>query len=125
MPSRRPVHLNLFVIRLPVGGVVSILHRVSGVLLAFALPAFLYILQQTAADAATFDTWRDRAGAWPVRLAAASMLWLLWHHTLSGIRHLLQDLHLGIARESSRVTAWGVLALSAGGAALIAAGLLA
>ena len=37
-PVRRPKHLNLLVIRLPLPGVLSILHRVSGVILLAALP---------------------------------------------------------------------------------------
>jgi succinate dehydrogenase / fumarate reductase cytochrome b subunit len=45
MPRRRPVYLNLFKIRLPLPGVVSIMHRASGALLFLLLPLLLYVLQ--------------------------------------------------------------------------------
>ena len=49
--NQRPVYLNLLRIHLPVGGVVSILHRVTGVLLALLLPYSLWFLQQSLASA--------------------------------------------------------------------------
>ena len=43
--TQRPVFLNLLQIRLPLGGVLSIIHRVSGILLVVAIPALIYFLQ--------------------------------------------------------------------------------
>ena len=48
--DQRPVFLNLLQIRLPLGGVLSILHRVSGVLLVLAIPIFVYFLQLLGGD---------------------------------------------------------------------------
>lgn len=44
-PVRRPVFFNLMQIQMPVGSVTSILHRITGVLLALGIPASLYLLQ--------------------------------------------------------------------------------
>jgi succinate dehydrogenase / fumarate reductase cytochrome b subunit len=53
--KKRPVYLNLFKIRLPVGGVVSIAHRVTGVVLAVLSPLGIYLLQLSLRDPSGFD----------------------------------------------------------------------
>ena len=54
--NKRPVYLNLFQIRLPVAGVVSILHRITGVVMVISLPLSLYALQQSLASADEYAT---------------------------------------------------------------------
>lgn len=120
---KRPVYLNLLRIRLPVGGVVSILHRVTGVLLVLLLPLLLYLLQRSLADqnsyaqaAATFGTTAGRIVLFLVTL-------MLAHHFFAGMRHLLLDLDIGIGRIASRRSAWLVL-VSVGLVAIVAGGCL-
>src|SRR5512135_767948 len=45
MNKNRPKHLALYKISLPLPGLVSFLHRVSGALLFLALPMLLWVLQ--------------------------------------------------------------------------------
>ena len=47
MKATRPVYLNLWRIRFPVTAIVSILHRISGVVIFLGLPFLLYILSQS------------------------------------------------------------------------------
>jgi succinate dehydrogenase / fumarate reductase cytochrome b subunit len=104
--KKRPVYLNLFQIRLPVTGVVSILHRVSGVLLVLAIPFLLYGLQRSLTDPGAFDALRSAASA-PIGCALAfGLLWLLAQHFWSGMRHLLLDLDVGIDRAAARRGSW-------------------
>lgn len=114
--NKRPVYLDLLRIRLPVGGVVSILHRVTGVLLVLALPFALSALQQSLSGPETFDRLAQALRPLPARLGLALALLVLAHHFLAGVRHLLLDLDIGISRDGSRRGAWLVLA----GVALIA-----
>jgi succinate dehydrogenase / fumarate reductase cytochrome b subunit len=44
---KRPKNLNLFTIRLPVNAIISILHRMSGMVLFLVLPALLWTLSQS------------------------------------------------------------------------------
>jgi succinate dehydrogenase / fumarate reductase cytochrome b subunit len=101
----RPLSLGIFHMRLPVSGWVSIFHRVTGVLLVLALPAVLYLLQQSLASADRFD----HLASWfagPVgRVVSLLLAWLFIQHLLSGIRHLLLDLDIGIEREAARASA--------------------
>ena len=95
--TNRPIFLDIISIRLPIPGIVSILHRISGVLLFISLPLLLWLL------AGTLDN------------AAAGLLGLLWaylHHFFAGIRFLFLDAHKGLDLNTARTTAKTVMALA-------------
>ena len=102
---------NLYLpgIRLPVGGVVSILHRVSGVLMVLLLPVSLWVLQQSLASAESYLAITELFARLPGRLFLFVLVLVGAHHLLAGIRHLLQDIDIGISRSSGRRGAWLVL----------------
>ena len=119
--NKRPVYLDLLRIRLPVGGVVSILHRVSGVLLVIAIPFLLWLLQESLASADRYQHVTGLLQNIPARILLFLLALALAHHSLAGVRHLLLDLHIGISRRGGRLGAWLVLGIGAAGAAWIAA----
>lgn len=108
----RPVFLNLLQIRLPIPGVVSIAHRISGVLLFLAIPLFLLLFQRSLQGEAGFA----EAAAWLsqplVMLVTVVVVWSLLHHWLAGIRYLLIDLDVGVDRLPARRSAWAVIVLA-------------
>ena len=106
LDKTRPVFLNLLQIRMPVTAVASILHRVSGVLLFLALPAFIYLLQLSLRSEADFYSLTGFTGSFSIRVLASCLLWALIHHFFAGIRFLLLDVEAGITRAQSRATAW-------------------
>lgn len=121
-PHSRPVFLNLLRIRLPLNALVSIAHRISGVMLALSIPFFIYILERSLQSETGFvEVEALLRASFPIRLSMVLVCWAWVHHALAGIRYLLIDLDIGVSRASSRLSAWlvaggGVLAL------LIAAG---
>ncbi|MCG6872153.1 MAG: succinate dehydrogenase, cytochrome b556 subunit [Gammaproteobacteria bacterium] len=112
-PQKRPVYLNLFQIRLPIGGMVSILHRVTGVLLVLALPLAVFLLQRSLESAAGFAQVSAWLSPWPVRVLLLLLALTFLQHLYSGIRHLLLDLDIGVDRSSSRNSAWLTLVATA------------
>lgn len=111
-PKSRPKYYDLSLAHLPPPGLVSILHRVSGLLLFFPLlPATLYVFDAMLASEAGFQQWRDFFARPPVKLAAILAVWLYAHHFWAGIRYLLLDLHWGIEKAPARTSAHVVLAL--------------
>ncbi len=116
----RPVFLNLFRIRLPIGGIVSILHRVTGVLLALSIPSMLYLLQQALTDAASFDVLAGALRSPGAKLLTLIALALLAQHFFSGLRHLLLDLDIGTGKTAARRLAW--LTFAATGLMVVIAG---
>ncbi len=114
--DRRPKYYDLSLARLPLPGLVSIFHRVTGVLLFFpVLPAILYLLQATLGSEAGYERWRDFFGQAWVKVLLLGFIWLYAHHFFAGIRFLLIDVHVGVRllparRSAAAVFVLGVLA---------------
>lgn len=122
MRRPRPFFLNLLAIRLPIGGIASILHRASGALLALAIPALLYVLMLSLRSPEDFQRLADWAGGWMGKLLTLVCVWALAHHFLAGLRHLGFDLGLGELRAVSRITAWLSIVLALLMTGLVAVG---
>jgi succinate dehydrogenase / fumarate reductase cytochrome b subunit len=112
MQKQRPKHLDLSKIRLPVPGIVSILHRISGVALFFSLPLLIYLLSGSLSSADAFDSYRAVVAHPLVKLILIGLLWGFLHHAAAGIRFLLLDIHKGLELQTARATAKMVLAVS-------------
>ena len=112
MNKKRPKHLALHKIKLPLPGFVSILHRVSGVLLFIALPFFLWLLQ---ASLFSIETYTQLLALLDHPLSKVVLLGLLWaflHHFCAGIRYLALDLHMVSTLAQARASSWWVLGVS-------------
>lgn len=116
MKDKRPKHLALYQIKLPLPGWVSILHRVSGILLFLALPLLLLALQYSVASIETYTRLQEVCAHPLVKLILCGLLWSLLHHFCAGIRYLMIDLHflrsLVQARASARVVLFASLAMT-------------
>jgi succinate dehydrogenase / fumarate reductase cytochrome b subunit len=108
----RPVFLDLLKIRLPVAGVISIGHRISGLFLALAIPLMLYLLDASVSGPDGFASVTETVSGWPFTILLFLLLWALMHHFLAGIRYLLLDLDVGVEKPLFRQTALGVLVVA-------------
>jgi len=112
----RPKYLSLpallFEIRLPLPGWVSILHRVSGLLLFLAVLWLLFMLDRSLASEAGFESVRRYAGLPLVKLSLLVLIWAYCHHFCAGIRFLFLDLDKGVDLARARLTSVVVLAVS-------------
>lgn len=107
MQKKRPIHLALHQIKLPLPGVVSIFHRITGLLLFFALPLLLLMLQESLRSIGTYSRLMEWLGLPLAKLAMLGLLWAFLLHFCAGLRYLAIDMHLlknlRQARESSKV----------------------
>jgi succinate dehydrogenase / fumarate reductase, cytochrome b subunit len=107
MNKKRPKHLALHQIKLPLPGIVSILHRISGLLLFIALPLLLLMLQYSLASIETYTRLMDVLANPLLKLMLLGLLWAFLHHFCAGLRYLAVDMHLvrdlARARNSSKV----------------------
>lgn len=111
--KKRPKNLDLSTIRLPLPGIVSILHRVSGaVLFLFGIPLTLMMFEYSLSSADHFTALNRILGLSVIKLILLGFLWALYHHFCAGIRFLLLDMHQGVKIEKSRATASWVLMAS-------------
>ena len=109
MTTNRPVHLEIWRIKLPIPGIVSILHRVSGVLMVLSIPVFTLLFAQALSGADGFAASAAFVGHPLIKLALLVMGWAILHHLFAGIRYLLIDFGWGVDLPSARKTAWTAL----------------
>ncbi|MFZ5484507.1 MAG: succinate dehydrogenase, cytochrome b556 subunit [Pseudomonadota bacterium] len=122
MKPERPFFLNLVQIRLPIGGWVSIFHRVSGAGLSLAIPVVLYVWMLSLRSPEDYAAVTGFLSGWLGFLIVLAVVWALLHHFLAGLRHLGFDIGLGEAKATARKSAWAVLFAALGLTALFMLG---
>lgn len=108
--KQRPIYLNLFQIRLPITGVVSLAHRASGVLLFLAIPYAVYLLDLSVTSSADFDAVIDSLQQPLMQVLLLALIWGLTHHLFAGIRFLLIDADIGVEKSHASLGAGLVIA---------------
>lgn len=112
-PEFRNIHITQILgYRLPMAGIVSILHRVSGVLLFLALPLLLWMFELSLTSELSYERLRGFAGSILVKLVLVALAWAFLHHLVAGIRFLVLDLHVGVDKQASASSARAVLGVS-------------
>jgi succinate dehydrogenase / fumarate reductase cytochrome b subunit len=91
MNKQRPKHLASHLIKLPLPGFVSILHRISGLLLFLALPLLLLALQYSLRSIETYTQLMTTLAHPLLKLALLGLLCAFLHHLCAGLRHLAID----------------------------------
>ena len=104
MTKKRPKHLALHKIKLPLPGFVSILHRVSGLLLFISLPLLLWLLQDSLNSIESYTNLIDHLQSPLLKLFLLGLLWAFLHHFCAGIRYLLIDIHLASTLSAARLS---------------------
>jgi succinate dehydrogenase / fumarate reductase, cytochrome b subunit len=105
--------------RLPLAGVVSILHRISGVVMLTLLPLLIWLFDTSVTSEASFDVFKAAftagIGFVPgilVKIAVWGLIWAYLHHFIAGVRHLWMDATHSVTKEFGRQSAVVTLALS-------------
>ena len=109
MTDKRPVYLNLLKIRLPLPGIISFAHRITGVLLFLAIPLAVYLLDLSVQSEESFNQARQLLGHPLMVILQIVLLWSLAHHFFAGIRFLLIDADIGVEKSQARLSSWLVL----------------
>jgi succinate dehydrogenase / fumarate reductase cytochrome b subunit len=103
--KQRPKNLSLLTIRFPIAAIVSILHRMSGVVLFLLIPFVLWGLDLSLSSQESFQTLHDHLTT-PL---AKGIVWLFLapflYHFVAGMRHLLMDINIGIELKAGRLAA--------------------
>lgn len=101
--NKKPVFLNLFLLHLPITGLVSILHRISGVLVFILFPFLILGLHLTLIG----DIYCINLKIFLESVLFKLLLWLtlssLLFHILAGIKHLIMDIGFGVSLNSSKI----------------------
>jgi succinate dehydrogenase / fumarate reductase cytochrome b subunit len=101
--------------RLPPAGIVSILHRISGLLLFVLMPFVIWLFDKSVSSEVSFDQFRAAfIGPWGVltKLVSLVLIWAFLQHFCAGLRHLWMDVTHDVTKEFGRQSALAVLAVS-------------
>lgn len=112
MNKQRPKHLALHLIKLPLPGIVSILHRISGLMLFCALPLLLLMLQYSLRSIETYTQLNDVLSHPLIKIMLIGLLWAFLHHFCAGIRYLVIDLDYGVRLAQARASSKWVIFVS-------------
>lgn len=109
---KRPLWFNVSLLNLPVPGLLSIFHRVSGAALFLGIVWFLFLLETSLGSEAGFERARAYVSHPLVKLVLLGFLWSYLHHFCAGIRYLFLDMDVGMPLASARRSAFAVFAVS-------------
>jgi len=118
-------NLNVFTdltsYRLPPAGWVSILHRISGLLMFFLLPFVVWLFDKSLTSEISYGEFTNAfvagIGFVPgvlIKLVCLGLIWAYLHHFVAGLRHLWMDATHSVSKEQGASSAWVTLVLSLG-----------
>jgi len=103
--KQRPVNLELSTIKFPITAIVSITHRISGVILFAGVAVLLWLLDASLASEEQFNALREVLTSPIWQLVIWAVLVALGYHAVMGLRHLIMDLGWGESLEGGRLGA--------------------
>ena len=119
-PTYRNIHVSQIVkYRLPPAGIVSILHRVSGVGMFLLMPFIIWMFDASVTSEISYagftSVFLSGVGflpGWLFKLIALGLIWAFLHHFIAGIRHLWMDMTHAVTKEFGHNYALVTLSLS-------------
>ena len=123
-PRRQFRNINLIkdlpTYRLPPAGIVSILHRVSGLIMFLLMPFIIWMFDTSISSEISFARFKaafnSGLGFVPgvlIKLVALALIWAYLHHFIAGLRHLWMDVsHAAVTKEFGKTSALATLVLS-------------
>ncbi|MES2823131.1 MAG: succinate dehydrogenase, cytochrome b556 subunit [Pseudomonadota bacterium] len=112
MNKKRPVNLDITTINLPITGVVSFFHRVTGIFLFAGMAGLLWMLDSSLDSQESFAVARDIATHPIGKFILWAVLAGLAYHTVAGIRHLIMDFGVGESLKGGKLGARIVIVVS-------------
>ena len=114
--------------RLPAAGWVSILHRISGLLMFLLMPLIIWLFDNSISSeisfakfSAAFNVGLGFVPGWCMKLVALALIWAYLHHFIAGMRHLYMDVCHAVSKEFGKSSAIVPLVLSLGLTAVLGA----
>jgi succinate dehydrogenase / fumarate reductase, cytochrome b subunit len=105
--------------RLPLPGVVSILHRLSGGILFVLLPLVVWMFDKSVSSEVSYLEFTSAFTAgigflpgWLLKIVALVLIWAYLHHFVAGLRHLWMDATHSVGMKFGRQSAIATLAIS-------------
>lgn len=109
---QRPVYLDITKYKFPITAIVSILHRISGVIIFLFIPFLLWALDMSLQSGEQFQALLRYLDNVAMKLLVWILLAAIIFHWVAGIRHLLMDVGVGESHYGGRMGANIVIIIS-------------
>ncbi len=127
LAKKRPEFRNIIALtdlpsyRLPAAGIVSILHRISGLIMFLLLPLIVWMFDTSVSSeisfakfSAAFNVGLGFVPAVLVKVVVLGLIWAYLHHLIAGVRHVYMDVCHAVSKEFGKSSAIITLVLSLG-----------
>jgi succinate dehydrogenase / fumarate reductase, cytochrome b subunit len=105
--------------RLPAAGIVSILHRISGLIMFLLLPLLVWMFDTSVSSeisfakfSAAFNVGLGFVPAVLVKVVVLGLIWAYLHHLIAGVRHVYMDVCHAVSKEFGKSSAVFTLVVS-------------
>jgi succinate dehydrogenase / fumarate reductase, cytochrome b subunit len=107
--------------RLPLAGIVSILHRISGAMMFLLMPFIIWMFDTSLSSEISYAKFKAAFNVGMLgipgflwKLVALALIWAFLHHLIAGLRHLYMDINHAVDKEFGKTSAIVTLAVSVG-----------
>jgi succinate dehydrogenase / fumarate reductase, cytochrome b subunit len=107
----RPTSPHLQVYKLPLTGIISISHRITGALLSAGLLLVVALFYALSQGEAAYADMQNLTGFWLVKLIYWGFIYALFFHLCHGVRHLIWDVGAGFTAD--KLTQYAIIELVA------------
>ncbi len=109
--TNRPISPHLQVYKLPLTGIISITHRMTGIMLTAGLILFVYVISALAGGADSYIAMQALMNLWLLKLVCWGFIYALFFHLCHGIGHLIWD--AGNSFEPDTLNRYAMIELAA------------
>lgn len=106
----RPLSPHLQIYRLPLNAILSITHRMTGLILVVGASLLVVMLVAAAAGSQAYQVLYAVVAHWTGQVVLFGFTLALYYHLCAGVRHLVWDAGYGYDLDAARRGSWAVLA---------------
>lgn len=105
----RPLSPHLQIYKLPLNAVLSITHRLTGLVLALGAVGVVLMLVAAASGSQVYQVFYSAAAHWLGQLILIGFTLALYYHLCAGVRHLFWDAGYGYELRTAFIGSWLVM----------------
>lgn len=105
----RPLSPHLQVYKLPLNGLLSISHRLTGLVLALGALGVVVMLVTAASGSQAYQSFHAASYHWLGQVVLVAFTLALYYHLCAGVRHLFWDAGYGYDLKSAQLGSWLVM----------------
>ncbi|WP_067562188.1 succinate dehydrogenase, cytochrome b556 subunit [Halofilum ochraceum] len=108
----KPLSPHLQIYRLPLNAILSITHRITGVVLALGAVLVVAYLIAAASGSQAFGAMYSMGAHWLGQIVLFGFTLALYYHMCAGVRHLFWDAGYGYELQTARRTSYAIIVVA-------------